>query len=155
TGPDGEEVAARLVEVAEGNPLFIEELVAVVSEQPSAEIGELPSNVRGIIAARLDALPAAERSVLLDASVLGKSFWRGALEHDRLAEILDSLERRDLIRRQPASRIEGDQEFHFRHVLIREVGYSTLPRAARRERHAAAAAFLQEAAGERVGEWAS
>src|SRR5262249_5105533 len=61
----------------------------------------------------------------------------------------------DLVRRQPASRIEGDQEFLFKHMLIRDVAYATLPRAARRERHAAAAAFLEEAAGERAAEWAS
>ena len=153
-------LAERLAERAEGNPLFLEELAASVIEGAAASPDELPTTVRAIIAARLDGLSAAERAVLLDASVLGKVFWRGALmrlggPEERLSEILDSLEGRDLVRRQPSSRLEGDQEFLFKHMLIRDVAYATLPRAARRERHAAAAAFLEEAAGDRVGEWAS
>jgi class 3 adenylate cyclase/predicted ATPase len=146
--------ASQLAGTGEGNPLFIEELAAAVAEQPDA--GELPTSIRSIVAARLDALPASERDTLLDASVLGKVFWRGALlqmsndEQARL-EALDSLEGRDLIRRDPISRLQGDQQFTFKHQLIREVAYSTLPRALRRERHAAVARFLEESVGE-IGE---
>ena len=67
---------------------------------------------------------------------------------DRLSERLDSLEGRDLIRREPISRIQGDQQFSFKHVLIRDVAYATLPRAKRRERHAAVARFLEQATAE-------
>jgi predicted ATPase len=67
---------------------------------------------------------------------------------DAWREAVDSLEGRDLIRRDPVSRLQGDQQFVFKHQLIREVAYATLPRALRRERHAAVANFLEEAAGE-------
>src|SRR5436190_8732183 len=113
----------------------------------------LPTTIRGIVAARLDALPAAERAVLLDAAVGGKVFWRGALERmsddpERLPALLFALEGRDLIRRQTVSSIEGDQQFIFKHVLIRDVAYDLLPRARKRERHAQVAELLQEATSE-------
>ncbi|MFL5823848.1 MAG: AAA family ATPase [Solirubrobacteraceae bacterium] len=139
----------RVAETAEGNPLFIEELAAAVSE-PSAALGdELPTTVRGLISARLDGLPAEERAVLLDASVVGKVFWHGALAHLRgdgalVSEALDSLEARDLIRHESFSWIEGDRQFSFKHALIRDVAYATLPRARRRELHAGVAKFLEE-----------
>jgi class 3 adenylate cyclase len=144
--------ASRLADTAEGNPLFLEELAASVGER-KAPTAELPTSIRGIVAARLDALPRNERDALLDASVVGKVFWAGALASmarngSELAETLDSLEGRDLIRRDPVSRLQGDQQFTFKHQLIREVAYSTLPRASRRERHAAIAAFLEEAVTE-------
>ncbi len=92
----------RLAQTAEGNPLFIEQLAATIAEAASAQSGSLPTTVRGIVAARLDALPAEERSLLLDAAVVGRTFWRGALERiddagDRLSERLGALEGRDLI----------------------------------------------------------
>jgi len=105
------------------------------------------------VAARLDALPAAERALLLDAAVGGKVFWRGALERmcddpERLPALLFALEGRDLIRRQTVSAIEGDQQFMFKHVLIRDVAYDLMPRARKRERHAQVAEFLQGATSE-------
>jgi class 3 adenylate cyclase len=145
---DAERVAA-VVKTAEGNPLFIEELAASVAERPTSESEELPTSVRAIIAARLDALPPDERSVLLDAAVVGRVFWRGALARiqarDNVGQVLGSLEQRDLVRREAVSRIEGDQQFVFKHVMIRDVAYQILPRAARRERHAAVAEFLEDA----------
>jgi class 3 adenylate cyclase/tetratricopeptide (TPR) repeat protein len=148
--PDAEATVRRLIEVAEGNPLFIEELAAAVAE--GAHGSALPSTVREAIASRIDILPADRRTVLLDASVIGKSFWRGALaaigDEDHLDAILDELEARDLIRREPTSRVEADREFAFKHILIREVAYGTLPRAARRERHAAVAKYLEQQAGD-------
>jgi class 3 adenylate cyclase/tetratricopeptide (TPR) repeat protein len=150
------DAAERLTETAEGNPLFLEELAASLVEG-AAEADELPTNVRGIIAARLDTLPSDERALAFDAAVVGKVFWRGALAHARDAELddlLDRLEGRDLIRREPASRIRGEQQFVFKHMLIREVAYATLPRAVRRSRHAEVAAFIEKTTGERVDEWA-
>jgi class 3 adenylate cyclase/tetratricopeptide (TPR) repeat protein len=141
----------QLIEVAEGNPLFIEELAAAVAEGAHAATA-LPSTVREAIASRIDILPAEQRTVLLDAAVIGKSFWRGALaaigDEQHLDPILDELEARDLIRREPTSRVEADREFAFKHILIREVAYGTLPRAARRERHAAVAKYLEQQAGD-------
>ena len=71
---------SRLADTAGGNPLFIEQLVATMAEASSSTSGSLPTTIRGILSARLDALPAAERSLLLDAAVCGRTFWRGALE---------------------------------------------------------------------------
>jgi predicted ATPase len=144
------ERAALLAETGEGNPLFIEQLVATLTETLGDE-AQLPTTIRGIVAARLDALPAAERAVLLDAAVGGKVFWRGALERmsddpeGLLPDLLGALEGRDLIRRQMVSAIEGDQQFIFKHVLIRDVAYDLLPRARKRERHAQVAEFLEQA----------
>jgi class 3 adenylate cyclase len=139
--------AARVAATAEGNPLFIEELAGCIGDQSAEGLDELPTSIRAIIAARLDALPPAERSVLVDASVVGRVFWRGALDEmetrDDLSTLLGSLEARDLVHREAVSRIRGDQQFGFKHGLIHEVAYQTLPRAARRSRHAAVARFLE------------
>jgi len=154
--------ADRVVITAEGNPLFIEELVASLAERVDEATGKLPTNVRTTIAARLDTLPAAARSALLDAAVIGKVFWRGALQTleatrsaAELGDALDILETRDFIHREAGSQIQGDHEYLFKHMLIREVAYATLPRAARRGRHAAVARFIESAAGERIEEAAA
>jgi class 3 adenylate cyclase len=147
-----EALAGRVEEAAGGNPLFIEELAAWLSEGGGAGAGGLPANVKAIIAARVDELPAPERQVILDASVVGDFFWLGSLQalggNGSLAGTLQSLERRDLIRRSASSRIAGDQELTFKHGLVREVAYATLPKAARRERHAVVARFIERAAGD-------
>ena len=142
--------AASLAGTGEGNPLFIEELAASLAERSTQDADALPTSIRGIVGARLDALPPAERAVLLDAAVVGKVFWRGAVARlrsgsDDLSDVLGSLERRDLIRREAVSRIRGDHQFSFKHVLIMDVAYQTLPRAERRSRHAVIAEFLEEA----------
>jgi class 3 adenylate cyclase len=148
-----ERTAADLAETGEGNPLFIEELVASLTERAAVISRELPTSIRGIVAARLDALPPQERLVLLDASVIGKIFWTGALARlssyaDRLPQLLDSLEGRDLIRREAVARLQGQQQFRFKHMVIRDVAYASLPRARRREAHAIVAAFLEEVTAE-------
>ncbi len=136
----------HVVSVAEGNPLFLEELVASVADDPTSE--ELPTTVWAAIAARIDALPPPPRTVLLYASVIGQSFWRDVLagmgELEAVDEALEALEARGLILRRPQSQVEGDVEFAFKHVLIRDVAYGTLPRASRRELHAAIASFLEK-----------
>jgi class 3 adenylate cyclase/tetratricopeptide (TPR) repeat protein len=152
------DAAMRLTETAEGNPLFIEQLAATMAESSPAG-GSLPSTIRGILAARLDALPDAERALLLDAAVVGKTFWRGALPQiggaaDGLSQLLGALERRDLIVRDTSSIIEGEQQFGFKHMLIRDVAYELLPRAERRQRHARVAEFFEEMTAE-LGEAAA
>ncbi|MGH2555608.1 MAG: AAA family ATPase [Actinomycetota bacterium] len=158
------EVAAdavdRLARTAGGNPLFLEELAASLAEGAAEMADVMPTNVQAIIAARLDSLPAEERRLLQDASVIGRVFWRGPLaamggDPERLDVLLDSLEGRDFIRVQPTSRVAGDREYLFKHVLIREVAYATLPRASRRERHRVVADYLEKAIGDRIGEQAS
>jgi class 3 adenylate cyclase len=135
----------RLVEIAEGNPLFLEELVASV-----ADVGEgaLPVTVREAIASRIDAIPENAREVLLSAAVVGKTFWRDVLAAVGDVEAVDAalsvLEARDFIRREATSQFAGDAEFTFKHMLIHEVAYSTVPRATRRERHAAVARYVEK-----------
>jgi len=148
----------RLADTAGGNPLFIEQLAATMSESSQAG-GSLPTTIRGILAARLDALPADERALLLDAAVVGKTFWRGAVERiagggEGLGELLGALERRDLIVRDTASIIEGEQQYGFKHVLIRDVAYELLARADRRQRHARVAEFFEDRTAE-LGEAAA
>jgi predicted ATPase len=145
-GEGEEDRIGRLLEISEGNPLFIEELTASLVERPDAR--ELPTNIRALIASRLDALPTPERTLLLDASVVGRVFWDGSLgDHNGtdVRALLSSLERRDLIRRESPSRLQGQEQFRFKHTLIRDVAYQLLPRAARRTRHEAAGRFLEEA----------
>jgi class 3 adenylate cyclase len=150
--PADDSIVSRVERAAGGNPLLIEELTAWLSEGGASAPAELPTNVKTMIAARLDRLPAPERQLLLSASVIGEVFWRGSLEAlgapGPLPELLQSLELRDLIRRMPESRIEGEQELTFKHGLIQEVAYSTLPIAARRQRHAAVARFIEAATGD-------
>jgi predicted ATPase len=148
--------AAEVVAAAEGNPLFIEQLAAVLSELGPDKADTLPTNIRGLVAARLDALPFEERDVILDGSIVGRIFWRGALERithnpESLGDALAALERRDLIHRDAVSRIEGDQQWSFKHVLIRDVAYDLQPRARRREGHRHIAEFIEESTPE-VGE---
>jgi predicted ATPase len=140
----------RLAETAEGNPLFIEELAAVLAERSDRSVEALPTTIRSILEARLDALDPDERAVLLDVAVAGKIFWLGLLERLQkrtvgLSDLLGALEARGFIRRETVSRIKGDQQYEFKHSLIRQVAYSSIPRARRRERHATVAAFLEDA----------
>ncbi|MEA2461418.1 MAG: hypothetical protein QOH90_1595, partial [Actinomycetota bacterium] len=134
----------RVVEAAEGNPLFLEELAASLADLGG---GTLPVTVREAIASRIDAMPAEARAVLLSAAVIGKTFWRGVLSAvdslDGVDEGLAFLEARDLVRREGTSQLAGDAEFSFKHMLIREVAYSTVPRAARRKTHAAVARYIE------------
>ncbi|HXK15369.1 MAG TPA: AAA family ATPase [Gaiellaceae bacterium] len=139
----------EVIRLAEGNPLFIEQLAATIDETAT---GSLPTSVRALVAARLDALPRAERALLIDASVVGKVFWEGALramspENADHAQLLEDLERRDLVRREATSMIEGQPQFAFTHVLIRDVAYDLLPRADRARRHELVAEFFESSTG--------
>jgi class 3 adenylate cyclase/tetratricopeptide (TPR) repeat protein len=149
----------QLVEIADGNPLFLEELAASVAERTTVSKQDLPHTIKALIIARLDGLPPVARSTLLNAAVIGRIFWRRPLEQlggdGELAEALDLLEARDFVRRQPSSRAQDDEQFAFRHVLIRETAYATLPKAVRRERHAAVARLLEAATADRAGMTAS
>jgi class 3 adenylate cyclase len=143
--------AALFADMAEGNPLFIEQLAATVAERPAGTAGALPTTIRGIVAARLDALPPGERSVLLSAAVMGKVFWRGPVERvaedaATLGDTLAALERRDLIRREAVSAIAGEEQYSFRHMLIRDAAYDMLPRGRRQELHADLARYLEQEA---------
>ena len=137
---------AQLIETSGGNPLFLEELAAGLRDLGG---DKLPLTVREAIAARIDALPAEARSVLVAAAVVGRTFWRGAVTAVGVTGDVDTalstLEQKDLLRRDVPSRIAGEAQFRFKHVLIRDVAYGTVPRAERRRAHAAVAAYLENA----------
>ena len=144
-----EQIAAR----SGGNPLFVEEMVNRIVEEGSAEAGELPETVHSVLAARLDSLPRSEREVLQAASVVGQTFWEGSVaigsDAQNLHETLESLRGKDLVVPTAGSRLAGEREYAFKHVLIRDVAYSTLPKAVRARRHAEVAEFISARAADR------
>src|SRR3989440_1749239 len=138
---DAPDVVELVAERAEGNPFYAGELVRSYLEHGSLE--RLPDTVQGTVLARLDLLPPDERRVLQLGSVFGRAFRAsgvGALEpglDQHVAELCENLADRDLIR--PA---EGDR-YSFRHILIQEVAYGTLPRSERARLHAEAARWVE------------
>jgi DNA-binding SARP family transcriptional activator len=147
----GEEVLAR----AEGNPLFLEELVLHLA---AGDEGALPDSLQALLAARIDALSAADKRVLQQAAVVGRVFWedpvRRALDVEPVATGLHHLERRGFVVRRPVSSLPGQAELSFRHALIHEVAYRSIPRAQRAPAHAEVGAWLEELAGDRRDEFA-
>ena len=120
------------------------ELVAGGSELP------MPESVQGIVAARLDALPEEEKTLLQDASVLGKVFWLGAAAEiggvDRTAAeaALHRLERKEFVRRERRPSVAGESEYAFGHLLVRDVAYGQIPRARRAEKHRLAGEWIEK-----------
>jgi class 3 adenylate cyclase/tetratricopeptide (TPR) repeat protein len=150
--PDGlpPETRRALVERAEGNPFFLEELLTAVLE--TGLLGdELPDSVQAILAARVDRLAPADKAVLQAASVIGRIFWRGPALELVEGEAADwaLLEDRDFVRRRPSSSIAGEAEYAFKHQLTREVVYASVPKARRARLHAAFAAWLGRTGGGR------
>ncbi|HET7515642.1 MAG TPA: adenylate/guanylate cyclase domain-containing protein [Gaiella sp.] len=144
-----------LVERAAGNPLYAEEFVRML--QAGAAVDErLPESVQGIIAARIDLLPATEKDLLQTAAVHGKVFWSDALasaadiEPWRLTELLRSLERKEFVRREHRSAVAGASQHAFVHALVRDAAYNQLPRAARAARHLAAAEWIESLPDDRA-----
>ena len=149
------ETQAALLERAEGNPLYAEEFVRMLADQGVQASSVLPESVQGIIAARLDALAADEKQLLQDAAVVGKVAWLGALEaigggqRWQLEELLHRLVRKEFLRRAQRSSVEGDVEYVFRHVLVRDVAYNQIPRAQRARKHELAAAWIEQLSADR------
>jgi tetratricopeptide (TPR) repeat protein len=143
------DVQASLLARAGGNPLYAEQFARLLAEADARADLRLPETVQGIIAARLDGLPAGEKQLLQDAAVLGKVFWLGAacavggLERGEGEERLHALERKEFVRRERRSSVGGEDEYAFRHVLVRDVAYGQIPRGARAERHERAAAWIE------------
>jgi class 3 adenylate cyclase/tetratricopeptide (TPR) repeat protein len=132
-----------LLDRAGGNPLYAEQFVDLYLEQGSSEELPLPETLQGIIAARLDALPGTEKSLLQDASVIGKVFWTDALVGDDVAASLHSLERKGFVRRQRRSSLEGSAELSFAHALVRDVAYGQIARAERASKHRRVAEWIE------------
>jgi class 3 adenylate cyclase len=141
-----EQAQVRIVETAEGNPLFLEQLVAV---QASGEPETLPPSVQAVLAARIDRLEPGERAVLAHASVEGRTFHLGALAtilppspREALVTHLMALVRKQLIRPSPPD-FPGEDGFRFTHALIRDAAYAALPKRLRAELHEAMADWFE------------
>ena len=150
-----------LVERAGGNPLYAVEFARMIGEQSGADgrmPAAMPDSVQAVIAARLDAIPTGLGSLVQDASVVGTSFWPGALASlgersgDDVRAAIEQLVRRGLALRATSSSIEGEPEYEFTHALVREVAYGRMPRPRRAERHLAAARWFERAFAEHTAE---
>ncbi len=115
----------------------------------------LPESVHSVLAARLDSLAPFERRLLQQAAVVGQNFWEGLLltTADRsdaeVIEALGSLQDKELVIANPASRLAGEREYVFKHALIRDVAYGMLPKATRCRQHFQVGGYIEERAGER------
>jgi DNA-binding SARP family transcriptional activator/tetratricopeptide (TPR) repeat protein len=140
----------RIVETAEGNPFFLEQLAAVQAESGAAA---LTPSIQALLTARIDRLGPGERTVLQRASVEGRSFHRGALvrlvpetEWGTMGSHLIALINKQLLR-PDSPQFAGEDAFRFAHVLIREAAYKGLPIRLRADLHERIAHWLEEKPG--------
>lgn len=154
-----EKARAQILAAAEGNPLFVEQMLAMqIEEDPGAEM-VVPPTIQALLAARLDRLEPEERAALERASVEGRLFHRSAVgellpagEEEQLGTRLVNLVRKQLIRAD-RSLFPGDDGFSFGHILIREAAYASMPKQLRAELHERLARWLERKAGERLAEY--
>jgi class 3 adenylate cyclase len=161
----------QILGTAEGNPLFVEEIVSRLVEAGGLTRDEgrwrttagaasvaIPDTIHGLLASRIDALPELERRVLREAAVIGRTFWDApvavAVGASDVADPMAELEHRGLIVMRPTSSLAGQLEFAFKHALIRDVAYSGLSLARRARAHAAVAGWLASLSPERPEELA-
>jgi tetratricopeptide (TPR) repeat protein len=131
--------AARIVATAEGNPLFLQQLVAFGAETP------LPASIQAVLAARIARLDPGERALLEEASVQGRGFYVSALEQCTAATLV-ALVRQELIRPE-SSELPGEDAFRFAHALIREAAYRALPKQQRADVHERVARWTADRPG--------
>ena len=166
-----DEARVRILEAAEGTPLFVEEMLSMLIDDgllvlegdrwiATGDLGavSVPPTIQALLAARLDRLSADERAVIQRAAVAGKQFHLGALtamfDGDGIADVrgtVMSLVRRDLIW-PDRSLLIGEDAFRFRHLLIRDAAYEAAPKAVRAALHERYAAWIVDVAGDRVEE---
>ncbi|MBA3333173.1 MAG: AAA family ATPase [Actinobacteria bacterium] len=159
-GASGEPMRApskEVLERAEGNPLFVEETIRMLVESGAGngEPDRIPDTLQALIAARIDHLPPAGKRLLQRASVVGRVFWKGALEHlspdvEDIEALLEDLQQREFVLREPRSSISGEPAYRFKHLLIREVAYTGLAKLARAQYHARFAEWLADRTGEEL-----
>jgi hypothetical protein len=160
-----------IMETAEGNPFFLEEVVRHLIDQghliregdtwvagDDLAAVEIPDSVQSVLAARIDLLDPSEKRVLQRAAVVGRIFWPTPVvrllggDKASVGPLLDHLEERELIQSRLGSSLVGEPEYIFKHVLTREVAYEMLPRRERGAAHADVAAWIEESTGDRAGE---
>jgi class 3 adenylate cyclase len=165
-------VQGRIGETAEGNPLFVEELVAMLVDQgvlrrenggwraaDGLQSVSVPPSISALVAARLDHLEPQERDLIGRASVVGKIFQRSAVaelsppeRREDLGSRLMTLVRKELVRPDRSS-TTGDEAFRFRHLLVRDAAYASLTKEQRADLHARFADWLERLAGDRLVEY--
>jgi hypothetical protein len=138
------ELRMKIARAAGGNPLFIEEMLAMAAEANGGVV--VPPTLQALLAARLDQLEREERNVLERGSIEGVSFHRGAVqalgsEETHVTARLAALVRKELIR-PDRSQLVGEDGFRFRHLLLRDAAYDALPKATRAELHELFATWL-------------
>ena len=165
----GPSLRQRILAAAEGNPLFAEEIVAhlidegvlawrpdgIAEAAPDANV-TIPDTVRALLTARVDALAVEEKRTLQDAAVVGRIFWTTTLELMRDEDVrpaLRALEAKGLVQTRPRSALPGQTELAFRHGLIREVAYESIPKGRRATAHAEVAGWIEEIGGDRREEY--
>ncbi len=136
----------RITRAAGGNPLFIEEMLAMAAQADGEVL--VPPTLQALLAARLDQLGTAERSVLERGSIEGEVFHRGAVQalaadESQVTPRLAALVRKQLVR-PDKTQLQGEDGFRFRHLLIRDAAYEGLPKAVRADLHARFAAWLEQ-----------
>ena len=132
----------RISDTAEGNPLFVEQMLALIAQNGDGGDVVVPPTIQALLATRLEQLPPNERVAAERASVIGKEFWRSALvEIGGDAASLPGLVRKELIRPHRSPIFPRDEAFRFRHQLIRDAAYDGMPKELRAELH------------ERFGRW--
>jgi tetratricopeptide (TPR) repeat protein len=151
------EVRARVVEVAEGNPLFVEQLVAYAEEEQVEAVQRLdavPPSVEALLASRLDLLVPEEREVLQRAAIVGREFRRDTLIDLAPPEASASIDGRlrSLVEKGFLRLSESEDRLSFNHVLVRDVAYAGIPKAERARLHERVADLLENRAGDRIGE---
>ena len=142
-----DEIRGRVVAAAEGNPLFVEEMVELARAADGGEV-TVPPTIQALLAARLDQLEPSERGVLERGAVEGRVFHRAAVQalapdEAQIPSRLTALVRKELIRPDSAQ-IPGEDAFRFRHLLIRDAAYDALPKAERAELHVRFAEWMEK-----------
>jgi class 3 adenylate cyclase/tetratricopeptide (TPR) repeat protein len=140
-----EEVRERIVQASGGNPLFVTEMLALAGDGNDVEV---PATLRALLAARLDQLDEAERTVLERGAVEGELFHRGTVqalapEETEVTPRIAALVRRDLVR-PDRPMLPSEDAYRFRHLLIRDAAYDALPKATRADLHRRFAEWLEE-----------
>ena len=151
------EMRRRITERAEGNPLFVEQMLALTAENGAEELA-IPVSIQALLAARLDHLPAEERSVLVRGAVEGRLFHQGAIsalldekDRDGVPGRLLTLARKALIR-PDESVFRGDDAFRFVHALVRDAAYEAAPKELRAELHERFADWLEKTVSDQTTE---
>jgi class 3 adenylate cyclase/tetratricopeptide (TPR) repeat protein len=141
-----ESLRDRIAAAAEGNPLFVEQMLALIAQGDGNGGGDVavPPTIQALLATRLEQLPSGERVAAERASVIGKEFWRTALaEIGGEASELPGLVRKELIRPQRSPIFPADDAYRFRHQLIRDAAYDGMPKELRAELHERFAHWLE------------